>query len=229
MQGTAAQEAPPAPPPVDTTRAPQAVDSQAPPAAPHRTLRQASSPEAEGPGQRRRSAFLFMPSLGIHSFQNESAKTDPGFRTGALLGGRVAEVLSINGEAVLDVLNPSNVPDGVSVSAIQFHAALSPLVHARAEGLELVAGPKLGLFALSSTSSGFGDSIEEFARGWLVGFNLGVFGALTDTLSIGGRLSFDVEYADKYCANVNNSGERCQSVESDTSAKVLGLGVALLM
>jgi hypothetical protein len=221
------EEPAPAPPPPEAPRVQQAVDS--PPAAPHRALRQASTSESEDYGGRRRSAFLFMPFLGIHSFQNESARTDPGFRTGALLGGRIGEVVSINGEAALDVLNPSNVPAGVSVTAIQLHAALSPLVHARVEKLEFVAGPKLGLFAMSSTASGFGDTVDEFVRGWLVGFNLGLFGALTDNLSIGGRLSFDIEYADKVCVNVNNSGEQCQSVETDSSAKVLGLGVALLM
>lgn len=185
--------------------------------------------ESQDDGARpRRSGVLFLPTLGIHSFQNESASSyDPGLRLGALVGGRINEFLSINGQAALDVLNV-DVPAGVDVTAFQLHAAFSPLLHARAENLEFVFGPKLGVFAMSAALTDGVDSVDTSIRGWLAGFNLGLFGPVNDTLSMGGLLSFDFENATSICLEVNGI-EDCDEVESDTSAKVLGVGVALLM
>jgi hypothetical protein len=209
---------PSAPPP------PAAVDAEAPKVAPVRAY---APPPPLDPGP---PVFLFMPFLGIHSFQNDSARAlDAGLRVGALLGGRVNEVLSLDVVAALDVLNPNGVPAGVDVTALQFHIAFSPLIHARSGGAEIVVGPKLGLFALSEDASSGTESASESAHGWLYGFNFGIFGAANDTLSVGGLVSFDVEKATEICASGTGVPEMCQSVDPSGSAKVLGVAFALLM
>jgi hypothetical protein len=218
------QEPTPAVPPA---AAPQAVDSQAPERPPTRTLHQELPADEAAP---RSSGLLFLPSVGIHSFQNDSARAyDAGFRMGSLLGGRVNQFVSINGEAALDIMNPTGVPAGLNVSAMQLHAAFSPLAHARTGNLELVVGPKLGLFLIDIDVTGNGNEASSTARGWMYGLNIGMFGALTDTVSLGGRLSFDFQTVTTACISGTGVSETCQSPDDDETLKVLGVGLAMLM
>jgi hypothetical protein len=170
-----------------------------------------------------------IPFLGVHSLQNDSAKNfDPGLRVGALLGARVGGAFSVGAEVALDVLNPSNVPSGVDVTALDYHIAFSPLYHLKnAAGTELVAGPKLGLFRLTEDVSGGGQSGSVSAYGLLYGLNVGVFGTLTETTSMGALLSFDLEDPNEVCSTLPGLPESCSSDNLQT-LKVVALALALL-
>ena len=171
-----------------------------------------------------------MPMLGFHSFQNDDATNlSAGLRLGALLGGRVNESLSLNVEATLDLVNPSNVPSGVDETALQFHVAFAPLAHVASGGVEFVAGPKIGLWALAVDASAGGQTASSSAHGWLYGFNLGLFGALNETVSMGGFLSLDIENATELCLTAPGQSEMCTSDNLGDSAKVLAMGIALLL
>jgi hypothetical protein len=212
------------PPPVTTTPPPPpaAVDSEAPKTAPVRRFEPA-------PQESQRSIGVIIPFLGIHSFQNDSATNlDAGLRLGVLTGGRVSDVLSLGGEGAVDFVNPNNVPSGVNVTAFQFHVAFSPLLHATSSKAEFVIGPKLGWFWLSEDASGGGQSASSSAHGYLYGLNIGAFGAINDTVSLGGLVSFDFERATEVCLTVPGSPEACTSSGLDNTAKVLGVTLALL-
>jgi hypothetical protein len=222
----AAQDAPgaetaEAPAPAAVTSAP----AQPPPPAP------AAPPQAFAPPppEPSRSPLIIVPFVGVHSFQNDTAKNlDAGLRLGGIVGGRVSDVLSLGGEAVLDVVNPNGVPSGVDVTALQFHIAFSPLLHARSGGAELVVGPKLGFFLLSEDVSGGGVSASESIHGWLFGGNIGAFGAVSDTMSVGGLVSFDFEKATEACGSAAGQPEMCTSSGLDNTAKVLGVAAAMI-
>jgi hypothetical protein len=218
------------PPPVVASPSPAPivpqVDPENPVAPPARSLARTSPPL---PGEPERSAFLFLPTIGVHSFQNDSATNlDAGLRLGALVGARINDSLSLNAEATLDLVNPSNVPPGVDITALQFHIAFSPLIHATSGAVELVVGPKLGLFALSLDASGGGQKSSSSVHGWLYGVNVGAFGRVNDTLSMGALVSFDFERATEECDTEPGFSEMCTSSGFDNSVKVLGVGVALL-
>jgi hypothetical protein len=177
-----------------------------------------------------RSGVVFIPLLGFHSFQNDDATSlGAGLRLGALLGGRVNHALSLNVEATFDVLNPKNVPSSVDVTALQFHAAFSPLLHTVSGTVEFVAGPKLGVFALTEDASGGGLTASSSAHGWLYGFNVGLFGAVNEKVSIGGLISFDFEKATEACVTNTTHAETCTTSGLDNSAKVLAVAIALLI
>lgn len=221
--------APPLPPPPGVAlRAPQAADPQTPAA---RSLR---LEEDEEPTIRRRSpdrsGLLFLPAIGAHSFQHDSARNyGLGPRLGVLMGWRFDEVFSANAEAAFDVTNPTNVPVGISVSGRQFHVALSPLVHATNGVLEFVMGPKLGRFVLDTEASSATERASSSYTGWLFGLNVGLFGPLTESISLGVRLSYDLEDPNKVCLERTGFTSSCQAINPDESLKVLGTALALLM
>ena len=101
--------------------------------------------------------FLVMPFIGLQSDQSANADTGPGFRVGGLVGGRINEQFSFNGELVFDWLNLNNIPAGVSASAYFIQVAAAPLFHVQASPTaEIVLGPKLGLFFAHASESGSG-------------------------------------------------------------------------
>jgi hypothetical protein len=177
----------------------------------------------------RGSGLLVIPFLGLHSFQNASARReDAGLRVGVLLGGRINRAFSIGGEVALDVLNPNEIPAGDDVTALSFHVAFSPLVHVRSGATEFVVGPKLGLFAASEKETSGGFTTSSSIQGWLYGINMGIFGAISEKVSLGGLLSFDVENATEFCETQITQVETCSSNDLGGSAKVLGVTLALL-
>ena len=206
---------PPEPPPFVPPRASVAADEEE--VRPHRS-------------RAGRSGVLVLPSLGLHSFQSGSARNyDPGLRLGLLMGWRINELFSANGEGALDVTNPGNVPSGTSVSELQVQGAFSPLLHLTSGRFELVVGPKLGRFYIGTDVSSMGQRSTASISGWLYGINLGLFRALNDFISVGARVSFDLEDATKSCVGGPNFSTSCRSVNSSSALKVLGVGVALLM
>src|SRR5262252_8181453 len=87
-----------------------------------------------------------IPFLGMNSIAGDAGKAyGVGFRFGSLFGGRFAQNWSVNGEVVLDFLNP-NSTQGVDTSGWNGDFAVAPLYHYPLAQVELVAGPSVGTF-----------------------------------------------------------------------------------
>jgi hypothetical protein len=169
--------------------------------------------------------FLAMPFIGIHSIQNDNSGTGPGLRVGGLIGARLNEQVSFNAEALFDLWNFSNVPDGASVSAYVIQVSAAPLYHLQvAPTAEIVVGPKLGFFydseSVSASSAYYNVDVSVGGEGFLVGANLGAFFRLSDALSLGGLVNFDY-LKEEWCSS--NQGD-CTA--GDDGIKVISLAGA---
>jgi hypothetical protein len=183
------------------------------------------------PPDRRHRGFLALPVLGINSYRGDTGSDlGAGFRFGTLLGGRVNEMFSINGELTVDVLNPDNVPSGVDVTMLDIVFAASPLYHFIAGNVEFVAGPKIGGHALSQqvTNAAFGEPTNQTWNGYVLGLNSGVFAAVSRGMSIGGLLSFEFRTVHQYCSTQSGFAQQCTTNNTGPSFKVLGVMGALL-
>jgi hypothetical protein len=157
----------------------------------------------------------------MHSYRNSTATTlDAGLRLGVLLGGRLNQNFSLNGEMTIDSTNPNNVPAGVDVTETVVDLAFSPLVHLPAGSGDFVFGPKLGVFASEATSSGGGSASTN---GTVLGLNVGAFFAVSDGASLGVLLSYELKSVDEVCV----SGSCTTNIDAD-SLQVLGVTAAAL-
>jgi hypothetical protein len=173
---------------------------------------------------------LIMPFLGAHTYQGDTGKgSSAGLRLGTMVGGRIGEMFSINGEFGIDGLNPDNVPTGVDVTAVSVDVTLSPLVHVRTGAIELVAGPKLGFWGARSEakSSASGATASASGNGNLIGLNAGLFANVSNGMAIGGLLSFDVRFPGHFCFQNPGMAEMCGDA-TGSAAKVLGITGAAL-
>ena len=190
------------PPATDPNAAPPGAYPVAPPGgAPPAVQQSAAAPY---------KPFLLMPFVGVQSIQNDNSNTGPGLRIGGVVGGRMNEQFSFNGELLFDLWNVSNVPAGVSESAYVLQFAAAPLFHVQASPTaEIVLGPKLGLFfahsSVSGSAGGFTLSGSESDEGLLVGANLGAFFRVSDALSLGGLINFDYLRAE-WCSTSDDQG-----------------------
>jgi hypothetical protein len=169
--------------------------------------------------------FLLMPLVGLQSIQNDNSGTGPGLRVGGLVGARINEQFSFNGELLFDLLNISNVPAGVSESAYFIQFAAAPLFHVPASPTaEIVLGPKLGLFvehvSVSGSLGSYSLDASGSGEGLLAGANLGAFFRLSDALSLGGLVNFDYLKME-WCSN--NQGS---CTPSDNGLKVVSFTAA---
>jgi hypothetical protein len=165
-----------------------------------------------------------LPYLGLHSFQNhQAAAYGPGLRIGALFGGRVSQLLSINGELTID---RAKINSPIDLEQWFFRASLSPLVHLPAGPVEVALGPKLGIYWVSTNNSGTGTTIESASSGYLTGLNAGALAPLSPSTAIVGLLSFDLLWSRRTCATGFGSEAQCGSTTD--VGKVLGLTGGLL-
>jgi len=143
---------------------------------------------------------------------------------GALIGGRLNPMFSINLEITGNILNPKNDPNG-EITVFEGDLVLSPLVHVPvAPNFEIVAGPKIGVFGGSLQASGF----KETATGFAIGLNLGAFFAVAPTMSVGGLIAFTVRDAHEVCTTSDFGLDNCDSTSDFFARKVLGFNAALL-
>lgn len=182
-----------------------------------------------------RRGLLLLPFLGFNSYQGQTGQgTGVGLRLGTLLGGSVGDMFSANGEITLDVVNQKTAPSGYdSASRAQLVLAFSPLVHVPAGTIEVVAGPKLGFWVETAdlAVTGFsGVTDTSSASGYVFGLNVGAFGAVSPSMSVGGLISFDVRTVHEYCFMFSGQSESCTTDPMFTGAadKVLAINGALL-
>ena len=93
--------------------------------------------------------------------------------------------------------------------------------------MEIVLGPKLGLFVIEMEETQPGGTVEGSVTGWLAGVNTGLFVPVSPTTSLGLLVSFGFMWADQVCVRASGLGEICNSVDSN-AAKILGLTAAAL-
>ncbi len=198
---------------------PQAPDSAAPPSPPPPVVNQGQAHAAPVPASPRPSGFVAIPYLGINSFSDAGIST--GLRAGTLLGGRVADIFSFNGELTLDKVN-LDAPTGASASAYMFQLGISPLFHVDTPSVRFVAGPKLGFVGSTSHMSGGGSSADRRGMGWALGLNLGVFIPVKNTTSLGILLSYATLKPLVLCASSTGVEENCTG-DNLRSSEVLGL------
>lgn len=169
-----------------------------------------SAPAAPAPlGRQRR--ILALLSAGLQSIQNDGSPTGPGLRLGLVLGGRLDDRFSINGEVAYDLLNPDHAVPGVIF--YNFEAAAAPLFHlSLPRGTEALLGPKLGLFRAGASGQGERDATDAVYTGLLVGANLGAFVQVSrrNEIEVGALVGLDLEKAlsCRLAGNVGN-GASC--------------------
>jgi hypothetical protein len=175
--------------------------------------------------------FQLIPHIGVHSFQGQGgAILGPGVRVGGLVGLRVSDHLTINGELTFDVVNANHLPaQDTFYSETDVTVGLSPLVNFPVGGIELAFGPKFGGWAAdySQTSLARGDGDGSYT-GFDFGANGAAFVQVGRKLWLGGLLAFDLRTYGGSCFRPFSGVERCSSTNLPTSDKVVSLS-ALLM
>jgi hypothetical protein len=185
---------------------------------------------------RERHGALFLPYLGLHSLQDSDDQGfDAGLRVGALLGGYVNEIWSLNAGVELDIFNfNSRVTDaGLDLSGEMLGLTFNPLVHLGNVKAEFVAGPKLGGFlrwvhaAGTGVVTGLPAQADEMAEGWTIGGDMGVFVAASRSVLVGALMSLEVRDLLHACVTATGMAESCQS--SGPSATILGFTFGVLL
>jgi hypothetical protein len=180
--------------------------------------------------ERQREGLMLLPYLGLHSFQDSNDEgLDPGLRLGTIVGGFVNNSWSLNAGLDFDLLNPNTRSTGstIDLSAEMLGLSLSPLFHFGAQKAELVVGPKVGGWIEWAHASGGGLTADGTAEGWLLGANVGAFGAATPSVLVGALLSLEVRDILHACSSGTGVAETCRS--SGESATILGFSFALLL
>jgi hypothetical protein len=176
-----------------------------------------------------KSGFLALPYVGLESHAGDSGNgLGVGFVLGTLLGGRLTPQFSLNGEIMIDVLNPDTV-SGLSETAVEVDIALSPLFHAPFTGGEFVIGPKVGFFGQAAQIKEDGvDGPKARGNGYLVGFNAGAFFTLKNGVGLGGLFNFTLRKPLEFCVTNPGEAEVCDSTTDYPSEKILAfMGAAL--
>jgi hypothetical protein len=183
------------------------------------------------PASRQNGVFLALPYLGAESHRGQSGQSfGVGFLVGALFGARIGNKFSLNGELTIDAVNVKGAPTGTQASRREFDLAISPLYHLGARGVEVVVGPKLGLWFGSYQLTSAGRTLDSgSARGLVGALNLGVFLPVTQGMSLGGMLSFALRTFDRACNTPVGQTETCDPSPTNlASEKVLGFTAGAL-
>lgn len=175
-----------------------------------------------------RSGFQAVPFIGFHNYAGDGGEfTGPGLRIGTLLGGRLNENWSLNGELLFDFTNWNHAAY-VNTSERWWDLAFSPLIHLPLGKLEVVVGPKLGF------SRGSGKRYPDVQVGEndqtlsaiVFGLNAGLFVPVGGGAMIGGLLNVQSRAVTEYCARYQGI-ETCS--QPDESLNVIALSVAALL
>ena len=173
------------------------------------------------PRQKRR--LLALPYLGVHSYQNwEMSLFGPGFRVGALIGGRLTDEISVNAELTFNAANVDPVLGPIQESMVGF--ALSPLWQLPTGPVEIVFGPKAGMFF---TERQTGTTSEGNSRGWVLGVNAGLFKPVSAATSFGVLLAYELSRATRVCGR-QGATETCYPGSGEGLVRLLGVTAAVL-
>ncbi|HEY8925966.1 MAG TPA: hypothetical protein VIU64_16390, partial [Polyangia bacterium] len=159
-----------------------------------------------------RRLFLATPYLGISSFLGESpaaGRRAVGARAGAILGFRLHPAFSLNGELSVDMLNFRDVPSGQKMGGGAFALSASPLFHVLGPTVELVLGPRVGVWAEGISRKVNGVETTFSASGFLMGLNAGLFFPVRRCLSVGGLITLDRRLFGRTCTKTADGTDDC--------------------
>jgi len=149
--------------------------------------------------------LLLTGYLGVNVFQGDSEINAlfgiivrPSLRAGAMAGFYVHPQLSLNAELTIDVvrIELNNSGSDLASPGKRGTLAFSPLVHIpTVDDLELVVGPKLGLWMMSFDTH---TSATWNMRGYLLGINVGAYLDM-GAVSVGGLLSYESATSTRIC------------------------------
>ena len=174
-----------------------------------------------------RRGFIILPYLGLNAPVGEGSDAySVGLRLGALFGWHVGPSISLNGEFNIDVLNAKSVSGYSSPTDVNVDFAFSPLYHIVLPQLEIVVGPKLGLFAesMSYKDDYYNTSYTGSGSGLAYGLNAGVFIPLGN-IAIGGLFNLTVR---SYSSCDNSSTSDSDFCITGPDAKTLGFTGAMI-
>jgi len=175
---------------------------------------------------RQKRIFLAMPFLGAHSYQHSEARnTSPGLRLGSFFGGRITDTTSLNAELRIDVTNANADPSGYDLSQYLIGLAFSPLWQLPTGTVDLVLGPKLGMFQSRTRATYAASAAEAKATGYFGGVNFGLFFPASPRTSFGAMLSLELEQTQRVCST--SAGFNICGSNADTGI-VVGLTAAAL-
>ena len=176
--------------------------------------------------------FMAVPYIGMHSYQGAATQTYfPGFRLGTLIGGRINELMSLNWELTFDVSNIDRAPAApTSSSEFAFDFAFSPMIHIPAGAAELVVGPKLGVFWVSTDVrpvATYSDSQSHQGTGILGGITAGTFMSVSSTVSLGVLVTGELRKIEHACT-VNPGEVALCDIARGSSAASIGFSAAAM-
>jgi len=165
----------------------------------------------------------------MHSYQdtNKGVYYDPGLRVGSLLGGRINDRISLNGELNYDRANGDGVLDGLREDSFTF--ALSPLWQLPIGTVEIVFGPKAGIYMIQTERRTTPTGLMEESSEWgvILGVNAGLFMPVSAAASIGILLGYELRTPNSVCRGQQGSAI-CSSGNGWGLARLLGLTAAVL-
>jgi len=166
-----------------------------------------------------------MVFVGMHSIQGDGGEAyGAGLRAGLLAGGYGFGRYSFNGEMVIDWANP-DPPTGTEVTQFMGDLAFSPLYHAPAGPIELVVGPKFGLWYMYGHTSTPLGSVTATSNGWTLGLNAGLLYPATPGMAAGLLLSYQLRDPTEVCVSSNNA-KLCQG--SGDAGHVIAFNAAMM-
>ena len=178
-----------------------------------------------------RRFFLATPYLGISSFLGETAdigRRSVGARAGAILGLRLHPAFSLNGEISLDVLNFRDVPSGQKMGGGAFALSASPLFHLFAPTVEVVFGPRVGVWGEGISRKVNGVETIFSVSGFLLGLNAGLFFPVRRCLSVGGLVTLDTRRFGRTCTRNADGVEACSEDNLPKSLTNLTVNFAMM-
>jgi hypothetical protein len=184
-----------------------------------------------------RRGLLFLPYVGSGSLVGaDSDRYSTGLRVGALLGGHMGSLISINGELSVDIMSPNtgSYPDlklypGLKITERFFDLTLSPLVHFGVPHVEFVAGPKIGAFAWTVSTTYPAESADFSGFGLVYGLAAGAFFPI-GRVAIGGIFSFTArKFLEDSCTIGGGGGGHCYDYYSTVDTKLISFSIALML
>jgi hypothetical protein len=180
------------------------------------------------PGSSR--VFQLLPYIGAHSFRGDGgAILGPGLRVGGLVGFRLGDHFSINGELTIDLLDATRLPAGDRYGEQDFTFGVSPLASVSAGPVELALGPKLGFWTAdyNQASLARGNGGGSYL-GYDLGANGAAFGRVGRKLWLGALASFDLRIYGRKCYTPLYGIEHCTTIDLPSTDKGVSLSAVLM-
>lgn len=152
-----------------------------------------SLPAAALAGGARR--LIVLPLVGVQQHMNgdSAAYFGADLRVGGMVGWRITPAFSLEIELLFDRTRPQ--PPLAPVDAWTRELALLPLFHDCRDGVELIIGPKLGLWRNSDQVLSWRATLDDPEHGWTMGADAGLIVHTPLGLGIGALVQMELRSA----------------------------------